>query len=48
MAEDDLIDEGIALMDIARNACEGFPRQPLATKRRALKLAIIEHYICGR
>lgn len=40
VAEDDLIDDGIALMDIARNACEGFPRQPLGIKQRALNLIL--------
>lgn len=40
VAEDDLIDDGIALMDIARNAHQGFPRQPLAIKQRALNLVL--------
>ncbi|MFD1105571.1 hypothetical protein [Sphingobium olei] len=40
MAEDDLIDDGIALMDIARDARGGFPRQPLAIKQRTPNLLL--------
>lgn len=40
VAEDDFIDDGIALIDIARNAHQGFARQPLAIKQRALNLVL--------
>ncbi len=39
-AEDDLIDDGLALLDFARTAHSRFAEQSLATKRRALNLVL--------
>lgn len=39
-AEDDLIDDGIALLEVARTAHEGFTKQPIAVQQRALNLIL--------
>ena len=39
-AEDNLIDDGVALLEVARSVHEGFVDQPLAIKQRALNLVL--------
>ncbi len=39
-AEDNPIDDGLALLDFVRTAHQGFQNQPLANKRRALNLVL--------
>ncbi|WP_380871852.1 hypothetical protein ACFB49_28030 [Sphingomonas sp. DBB INV C78] len=46
-AEDDLIDDGLALLDFARTAHNQFADQPLATKRRALNLILSNSSFAG-